>query len=760
MKSGSNDLFDAAPAQEPLAARMRPRIVDEFVGQDHILGPGRLLRRAIQADMLSSIILSGPPGTGKTTLARVIANTTESVFVSLNAVLSGVKDVREAIESARETRRLHDRRTILFVDEVHRWNKAQQDALLPWVESGTVILIGATTENPFFEVNSALVSRSRIFQLRALGTEELARVAHTALTDPERGYGKYRVTIDDDALTHLISVADGDARSLLNAIQLAVETTPDHFPPERDAEIHVDLEIAEESIQRKAILYDKEGDYHYDTISAFIKSLRGSDPDAALYWMARMIAGGEDPHYVLRRMLIMASEDVGLADPNALVVVQAAAQAFDRVGMPEGQFHLSQAALYLATCPKSNSTLAFFDALSVVQEERRAEVPKHLRDANRDKEGFGHGEGYLYPHAYRDHWVAQAYLPGSLQGRIFYQPSNQGFENAVGAEVRRRREIQLAAMTEEDPVDMLTFTPPEKGRERWLSRISTSRNRTLTDVVSRLFDQLRISRHHLVLAVGRDPGILMWEAARRTPEGRVYGIFGDSQAREIAEHYAHELPELERPVLIAGTVETLASGKIGTAQPAPEAEAETAGVPERVEHILLREAITRTPDRRALFAALTRRLAADGTIALAQTVPSLGSRLSRLVTPTGSAEEEIWTAMREAEEELFTNGDDPLVNWNPESLCTDVEAVGFSITYREVVTYREQRPVGTADLERWLSSGADGPYAAAIRRRLSPEHMELLRKRYTSEVAGKRVPWNRSVLFLVATASSPQPDSG
>jgi len=739
---------------------MRPRTVDEFVGQDHILGPGRLLRRAIQADMLSSIILSGPPGTGKTTLARVIANTTESVFVSLNAVLSGVKDVREAIEAARETRRLHDRRTILFVDEVHRWNKAQQDALLPWVENGTVILIGATTENPFFEVNSALVSRSRIFQLRALGTEELARVAHAALTDPERGYGKYRVTIDEDALTHLVSVADGDARSLLNAIQLAVETTPDHFPPERNAEIHIDLEVAEESIQRKAILYDKEGDYHYDTISAFIKSLRGSDPDAALYWMARMIAGGEDPHYVLRRMLIMASEDVGLADPNALVVVHAAAQAFDRVGMPEGQFHLSQAALYLATCPKSNSTLAFFDALSVVQEERRAEVPKHLRDANRDKEGFGHGEGYLYPHAYRDHWVAQAYLPGSLQGRIFYQPSDQGFENDVGAEVRRRREIQLAAMSEEEPADVLTFTPPEKGRERWLSRISSSRNRTLRDVVSRLFEQLLIARHHLVLAAGRDPGILVWEAARRTPEGRVYGIFGDSQAREIAEHYAHELPELERPVLIAGTVETLASGRIGTAQPPAEAEVETAGVPHQVEHILLREAVTRTPDRRALFSALARRLAADGTIALAQTVPSLGSRLSQLVTPAGSAEEEIWTAMREAEEELFTNSDDPLVNWNPESLCADVEAAGFSITYREVVTYHEERPVSTADLERWLSSGADGPYAAAIRRRLSPEQMELLRKRYTTVVAGKRVRWDRSVLFLVATARSARPDSG
>ncbi|MFP4378447.1 MAG: AAA family ATPase, partial [Spirochaetales bacterium] len=368
---------------EPLAARMRPQNLDEFAGQEHILGPGRLLRRAIQADLLASIILYGPPGTGKTTLARVIANTTKSRFVTLNAVLSGVKEVRAAIDEAKQNRELYSRKTILFVDEVHRWNKAQQDALLPWVENGTVVLIGATTQNPFFEVNKALVSRSRIFQLKPLTHEDMRAIATRALTDPVRGYGRYEVQIDPDALDHLIQVADGDARGLLGALQLAVETTPERFPPPPETTIHIDRAIAEESIQQRAVLYDKEGDYHYDAISAFIKSIRGSDPDAALYWMARMIYSGEDPHFIFRRMLISASEDIGLADPNALPQVQAAAAAFDRVGLPEGNFFLAQSALYLATTKKSNTTLGFFDALDAVASEPQGEVPNHLRDASR-----------------------------------------------------------------------------------------------------------------------------------------------------------------------------------------------------------------------------------------------------------------------------------------------------------------------------------------------------------------------------------------
>ena len=353
------DLFDAGlrdrqAADQPLAARLRPRTLDEYVGQDHILGPGRLLRRAIEADQLSSLIFYGPPGTGKTTLAAVIAHTTRAHFISINAVLAGVADIRQAVDEAGQLRKLHNRKTILFIDEVHRFNKAQQDALLPWVENGTIILIGATTENPYFSVNRPLLSRSRVFQLQGLDSAALAHIAQQALTDA-RGYGHLRVALHPDARAHLIDVANGDARALLNALELAVETTE----PDTQGRIAIDLAVAEESIQRRALLYDKEGDYHFDAISAFIKSMRGSDPDATLYWLARMVYAGEDPRFLFRRMLIFASEDVGLADERALQVVIAAAESFDRIGLPEGRFPLAHAALYLATAPKSNSTMAF-----------------------------------------------------------------------------------------------------------------------------------------------------------------------------------------------------------------------------------------------------------------------------------------------------------------------------------------------------------------------------------------------------------------
>ena len=426
------DLFDhhreaQIDAEAPLAARMRPRTLDEFIGQDAVVGPGRLLRRAIQADQLSSLIFHGPPGTGKTTLAQIIANTTSAQFIALNAVLAGVKDIREAIAQAQSLRGQFGRRTILFVDEVHRFNKSQQDALLPWVENGTVILIGATTENPFFEVNKALVSRSRVFQLKSLEKGDLYRVVEQAIADPGRGYGDRSVDLEEAASDHLVNVANGDARALLNALELAIETTA----PNAQGTIHITLAVAEESIQQRAVLYDKEGDAHFDTISAFIKSVRGSDPDAALYWLARMVYAGEDPRYLFRRLVILASEDVGLADPHAVTVVNSCAAAFDRVGMPEGRYPLAQATLYLATAPKSNSTMAFFDALSAVEKEQQRDVPNPLRDPNRDKEGFGHGQGYLYPHSYREHWVEQQYLPSGLQGQVFYQPSEQGYEQSI-----------------------------------------------------------------------------------------------------------------------------------------------------------------------------------------------------------------------------------------------------------------------------------------------------------------------------------------
>jgi len=437
----SDDLFAAAAERRrqrsaPLADRMRPRTLDEYVGQPHVLAPGKLLRRAVEADRVTSLILFGPPGTGKTTLARIVANTTRKHFASLNAVLAGVKDIREQIAAAQERLRLHGQGTILFVDEVHRFNKSQQDALLPHVENGTVTFIGATTENPYFEVNKALVSRSRVFELQTLTEGDLRGVVAQALADAERGYGDLDVTVDDDALSHLVSTANGDARSLLNALELAVETT------EADAagRIRVTLEVAEDSIQQRAVLYDKDGDAHYDTVSAFIKSMRGSDPDAALYWMARMIYAGEDPRFVLRRMVIFACEDVGLADPNAVREAVACLQAFEFVGMPEGRFMLGQLCVYLATAPKSNSNFAFFSALEHVAKEQTRDVPNPLKDASRDKKGLGHGEGYKYPHAYRDHYVPEQYLPGGMQGTYFYEPSDQGYEARLQGRLEQLRQ--------------------------------------------------------------------------------------------------------------------------------------------------------------------------------------------------------------------------------------------------------------------------------------------------------------------------------
>ena len=439
MKADVDEAFLPWKKEAPLAARMRPRSLEEFVGQEHVLGPGKLLRRAIEADRLGSIILSGPPGSGKTTLARVIASATRAEFETLNAVLAGVKEIREVISRARE--RLAPSvlggpgKTILFVDEVHRFNKAQQDALLPHVENGTVTFIGATTENPYFEVIKALVSRSRIFELKTLREGDIVLILRNALADAERGFGRVRVRIADEALLHFARMAQGDARNALNALELAVVTTP----PAAGGEVVIDVAVAEESIQRRALLYDKDGDVHYDTISAFIKSLRGSDPDAALYWMARMIAAGEDPRFVARRMVIFASEDVGMADPLSLLIAGAAASAVEFVGLPECQFALAQACIHLATAPKSNSAMGYFDAVKALEEGTPDEVPSHLKDPSRDRKGLGHGAGYKYPHAFREHWVAQQYLPGELQGRYFYRPGSEGSEREIQERVERLR---------------------------------------------------------------------------------------------------------------------------------------------------------------------------------------------------------------------------------------------------------------------------------------------------------------------------------
>lgn len=451
------DLFDYRMKQSlvneaPLAARMRPRTLGEFVGQEAIVGEGRLLRRAIESDRLfSSIILWGPPGTGKTTLAMVIANQTQSHFSTISAVLDGKARLREVVGGAIERRKLYNRRTILFVDEVHRWNKAQQDALLPHVETGIVTLIGATTENPYFEVIGALVSRSRVFQLRPLEDANLRVLLNRALKDEERGFGDRSVRMDNDALEHLVRVAGGDARNALNALELAVESTLS----EADGVVRITLEVAQESIQRRAVLYDKDGDAHYDTISAFIKSVRGSDPDAALYWLAKMLYAGEDPRFILRRLIILAGEDIGLGDPMGLVVANAAAQAFDYIGLPEGIYPIVEATLYLSTAPKSNSAGSYFKAFQLIEQEGKIAVPQHLKDANRDAAALGHGEGYRYPHEAPGHFLPQQYLPRPLLGRYFYRPSDQGYEAQVGERLARWREAQRHALritqTEEVP---------------------------------------------------------------------------------------------------------------------------------------------------------------------------------------------------------------------------------------------------------------------------------------------------------------------
>ncbi len=429
--------------EAPLAARMRPRTLDEFVGQEDIIGQGRLLRRSIEADRLfSSIILWGPPGSGKTTLAQIIANQTESHFDTLSAVLAGKPELREIIKKALERRKLYGKRTTLFVDEVHRWNKAQQDALLPHVENGALILIGATTENPYFEVIGALVSRSRIFQLRPLEDADVRLILENAIQDTERGYGKLVINFDEQALEHLIRVAGGDARNALNALELAVESTA----PDDDGIIVISMDVAQESIQRRAVLYDKDGDAHYDTISAFIKSVRGSDPDAALYWLAKMLYAGEDPRFIIRRLIILAGEDIGLGDPMGLVVANAAAQAYDYIGLPEGIYPIVEATLYLATAPKSNSAGAYFKAFQLIEDEGITAVPKHLQDANRDAKALGHGKDYQYPHEDPDHFLPQQYLPGRILGTYFYQPSEQGHEREIKKRLARWREAQRLAL--------------------------------------------------------------------------------------------------------------------------------------------------------------------------------------------------------------------------------------------------------------------------------------------------------------------------
>ena len=436
------DLFDymretTKEKESPLASRLRPTTLDEVVGQQHIIGKDKLLYRAIKADKLSSVIFYGPPGTGKTTLAKVIANTTSAEFTQINATVAGKKDMEEVVNKAKELKGMYQKRTILFIDEIHRFNKGQQDYLLPFVEDGTIILIGATTENPYFEVNGALLSRSSIFELRPLSQEEVETLILRAVQDEKKGMGSYHAVIEEDALHFLADLAGGDARSALNAVELGILTTP----KSEDGQIHITLDVASECIQKRVVRYDKTGDNHYDTISAFIKSMRGSDPDAAVYYLAKMLYAGEDIKFIARRIMICASEDVGNADPMALNVAVSAAQAVERIGMPEAQIILSQAVLYVATAPKSNSACnAVFAAMDNVKKYKTT-VPVHLQDAHyKGSAKLGHGIGYKYAHDYPNHYVKQQYLPDEIRDAVFYEASDNGYEKTIKAHMKRIRD--------------------------------------------------------------------------------------------------------------------------------------------------------------------------------------------------------------------------------------------------------------------------------------------------------------------------------
>ena len=728
------ELFSLTQNSEtiPLAARMRPETLDDFIGQEHIVGKGRLLRRAIQADQLSSVIFYGPPGTGKTTLARIIANTTKSSFITINAVLSGVKEIREAIIAAKKKLELYEQKTILFVDEVHRWNKAQQDALLPWVENGTFILIGATTENPFFEVNSALVSRSRIFQLLPLSDAELMKAAEAALNDKERGYGKYNIEFEKGALEHIAEIASCDARSLLNALELAVETTPESFPPPEGEKIFISIETAEESIQKKAVLYDKEGDYHYDTISAFIKSIRGSDPDAALYWMARMVDAGEDPKYIFRRMLISAAEDIGMADPNALTVVNSAVQAFERIGMPEGNFFLSQAALYLSTAKKSNTALSFFDALEAVRSEKSGEVPDDLKDASRDRNSFGHGKGYLYPHAYKDHWVAQQYLPDTLKGRVFYQPGDLGYENEIKADIAGKREAQLEAQLERgDENTILTFTPSDRKKDEWLKRTADSKNEILISVRDSIFKHCSLSRHSRILVAGKDRGLLLWEALRKVPEGGVWAVLNSREEVDFIKNYPTPLHDTEKPIVIEGTIASLSPESDGI-------------VP--YDALIGRNIAEAGMDPSDILNRIYSLLDSGGIFSIAEALPEKATRLSELVHEKSLTDEER-RLLTDAENEIYRLTGKQGFSDNDESLSL-LEKSGFMNTGRKEKEYLQTRIITGRNIDRWMDLSDPGSYGSLIKKHLPDNLYSRLNDIYRHDFGDREVKWRTVYLFI------------
>lgn len=710
------------PHREPLAARMRPRTLDEFWGQSHILAKGRLLRRAIEADQLSSVIFYGPPGTGKTTLARIIANTTSAKFLSINAVLSGVREIRESIETAKQNFALVGRKSILFVDEVHRFNKSQQDALLPWVENGTITLIGATTENPYFEVNKALVSRSRVFQLMSLTEDDLRGIIMQALRDEDRGFGMMDVIMREEAMAHLVNVANGDGRAVLNALELAVTTTEP-----QNGFIDITLEVAEESIQQRAVLYDKEGDAHFDTISAFIKSIRGSDPDAALYWLARMVQAGESPNFIFRRLLISACEDIGMADPNAVGVVNACAQAFDRIGLPEGRYHLAHATIYLSTAPKSNSSMAFFDALSVVQKETSYDVPNPLKDASRDKDGLGHGHGYLYPHAYRDHWVAQQYLPDGLQGRIFYHPSNMGYEANIAQKVERNREAQLALFEERRDTDANAST-----EERWIGRTFDGGAARAQAIRNEIFQALQLAANARVLDIHAASGLLTFEALRQAPDGGVYSLILPSKNADNFEALMNQRPELERARI--AKVEAIT----------PQSIHAFSGI--EFDAIMGRNFLHLTDNLSALLQAMYQMLAHRGKVVVTNVLPNSQPRISHLQMGTQRLDSHLLNAWRDAEERIMQ--EEQGFQFTPKIVETAASQIGLDIQLRQI-ELSGTLTITPAVFNHWFAHHQESPsYIDKLSQYLSKESCESITQWAHVYLRAQTVSWPSTILMV------------